>query len=43
MVKGNLDEVMEELKKLEPAFLEVMPSTLEEVFINEMEGVGYGK
>ena len=43
MVKGDLDEVMEELKKLEPAFLEVMPSTLEEVFINEMEGVGYGK
>ena len=43
MVKGDLEEVMEKLKSLNPAFLEVMPSTLEEVFINEMEGVGYGK
>jgi ABC-2 type transport system ATP-binding protein len=43
MVKGDMDEVMEKLNELNPAFLEVMPSTLEEVFINEMEGVGYGK
>lgn len=43
MAKGDIEEIMERLKALEPAFLEVMPSTLEEVFINEMEGVGYGK
>lgn len=43
MVRGDLDEIMEQLKNLNPAFIEVMPSTLEEVFINEMEGVGYGK
>lgn len=43
MVKGELDAVMEKLRLLNPAFIEVVPSTLEEVFINEMEGVGYGK
>ena len=43
MAKGDIEEIMERLNALEPAFLEVMPSTLEEVFINEMEGVGYGK
>ena len=43
LVKGDLEEKMEQLNSLEPAFIEVMPSTLEEVFINEMEGVGYGK
>lgn len=41
--KGDIDEIMEKLQALNPAFLEVMPSTLEEVFINEMEGAGYGK
>lgn len=43
MAKGDVDEIMEKLNVFEPAFMEVMPSTLEEVFINEMEGVGYGK
>lgn len=41
--RGDIDEIMEKLNALNPAFLEVMPSTLEEVFINEMEGAGYGK
>lgn len=43
MAKGDGDEIMEKLNALNPAFIEVMPSTLEEVFVNEMEGVGYGK
>lgn len=43
MAKGDIDEILAELNTMEPAFIEVMPSTLEEVFINEMEGVGYGK
>lgn len=43
MAKGDIEEIMENLNALEPAFIEVMPSTLEEVFISEMEGVGYGK
>lgn len=41
--KGDIDEIMEYLNSLKPAFIEVMASTLEEVFINEMEGAGYGK
>ena len=43
MAKGDIDQIMEKLNTLNPAFIEVMPSTLEEVFINEMEDVGYGK
>lgn len=43
MVRGNKMEIMEKLQALNPVFLEVLPSTLEEVFINEMEGAGYGK
>ena len=40
---ADIEEIMKELNELEPAFIEVMPSTLEEVFISKMEGVGYGK
>ena len=40
-VKGDIDEVTEKLEALEPAFMEALPLTLEEVFINEMEGAGY--
>lgn len=43
MIKGNKLDVMKKLEGLKPAFLEMLPSTLEEVFINEMEGAGYGK
>lgn len=40
-VKGDRDEVITKLEELEPAFMEALPLTLEEVFINEMEGAGY--
>lgn len=43
MAKGDIDEIMADLEQLNPAFIEVLPATLEEVFINEMEGAGYGK
>ena len=43
MARGDIDEIMEKLNSLNPVFIETMPSTLEEVFINEMEGAGYGK
>lgn len=43
MIKGDKNLVMEELNQLQPVFIELLPSTLEEVFINEMEGAGYGK
>lgn len=38
MARGDIDEIMEKLNSLNPVFIETMPSTLEEVFINEMEG-----
>lgn len=40
-VKGDIDEITRSLEELEPAFMEALPLTLEEVFINEMEGAGY--
>ncbi|MBR1731133.1 MAG: ABC transporter ATP-binding protein, partial [Ruminococcus sp.] len=40
-VKGDIDEVTAKLEALNPAFMEALPLTLEEVFINEMEGAGY--
>ncbi len=40
-IRGSEDEFMPKLEALEPAFLEALPLTLEEVFINEMEGAGY--
>lgn len=43
MVKGDIDEIMDKLNKMDLAFVETLSSTLEEVFINEMEEVGYGK
>ncbi len=42
MIKGNEQEILDKLNALSPAFIELLPATLEEVFINEMEGVGYG-
>lgn len=43
MIRGDIDEITEKLNGLNPSFIEAMPSTLEEVFINEMEDAGYGK
>lgn len=43
MAKGDKDEILDKLNRLNPVFIEVLPSTLEEVFINEMEDAGYGK
>lgn len=43
MARGNKNDIVEKLNNYNPVFLEVLPSTLEEVFINEMEGAGYGK
>lgn len=40
-IKGDESEFMPRLEALSPAFLESLPLTLEEVFINEMEGAGY--
>lgn len=40
-IKGSEEEFIPKLEALNPAFMESLPLTLEEVFINEMEGAGY--
>ncbi|MBQ3691985.1 MAG: ABC transporter ATP-binding protein, partial [Clostridia bacterium] len=40
-IKGDADEVESKLKALNPIYMEMLPLTLEEVFISEMEVVGY--
>lgn len=42
VVKGNVEEIESNLQKLNPTFSEIIPLTLEEVFIHEMEVNGYG-
>lgn len=41
LVRGNADDTIQTLEKYQPVFSEVVPLTLEEVFIGEMEAVGY--
>lgn len=41
VVKGNSNQVLEYLEPFRPVFAEALPLTLEEVFIHEMEEVGY--
>ena len=41
IVRGDRDEVYEKLKKMDPAVLDILPLTLEEVFTYEMEALGY--
>lgn len=41
IVKGNLEEIMQKINSLEPIFAESIEPTLEEIFIYEMEAVGY--
>lgn len=40
-IRGNEQDFIPKLEALNPAFMESLPLTLEEVFINEMEGAGY--
>lgn len=40
-IRGNEQDFIPKLEALNPAFMESLPPTLEEVFINEMEGAGY--
>ena len=43
IARGSEDEVMQKLKWLNPEILEIVPLTLEEIFIYELEVRGYGK
>lgn len=42
IVKGELSQIKQSLQTLQPVFLEVLPVTLEELFIYELEKKGYG-
>ena len=41
VIRGTLGEVEESIAKLSPDFYEIIPLTLEEIFISEMEERGY--
>ena len=41
IIRGNREETVEKLRRLEPVLLDVLPLTLEEVFTYEMKKLGY--
>lgn len=41
VLRGNHDEIEARLEALSPLFVELLPLTLEEIFLYEMEGTGY--
>jgi ABC-2 type transport system ATP-binding protein len=41
IVRGNSAEILDYMNTLNPLFVETVPLTLEEVFVHEMEAVGY--
>lgn len=41
IVKGNESEIISKVKKHDPVIFDMLPLTLEEIFIYEMEDVGY--
>ncbi len=40
-VRGKKDEIMDKIRSFSPIFAEILPLTLEEIFISETEVVGY--
>lgn len=43
VAKGEIEGILESIKKLDPALVTELPLNLEEIFVYEMEGRGYGK
>jgi ABC-2 type transport system ATP-binding protein len=41
IVRGEKDEITQNIRKMSPMLLDILPLSLEEVFIYEMEAVGY--
>lgn len=41
IVRGKSSEILEHMQTLHPLFVETVPLTIEEVFVHEMEAVGY--
>lgn len=42
IIKGHQKEVTEQIKALNPLFMDMLPLTLEEIFIYELGGENYG-
>ena len=40
-VRGSEREIMDRINSFDPVFAEILPLTLEEIFISETEVVGY--
>jgi len=43
VAKGDIQGILDSIKKLEPVLVTELPLNLEEIFVYEMEGRGYGK
>ncbi len=43
VAKGDIEGILDSIKKLEPVLVTELPLNLEEIFVYEMEGRGYGK
>ena len=41
IVKGNGEKIKETLEEFDPVILDILPLSLEEVFIYELGGMGY--
>lgn len=41
IIQGDREEVMEAFNQVKTTYLEIIPLSLEEIFITEMEGIGY--
>ena len=41
ITRGQKEDVVERIRKMNPILLDVLPLNLEEVFIYEMEALGY--
>lgn len=43
VLKGDVEQTMKDIKQTNPVLFEEIPITMEEVFVYEMEGKGYGQ
>ena len=41
IVRGNRDQLLSEVRRADPVLLDILPLTLEEIFIYELGGIGY--
>lgn len=41
IIRGNKEDIQNQLEKQDPLILDILPLTLEEIFIYEMGGIGY--